>query len=415
MWTRRLQSGQAMENMSIVIARLGPDKGVSLYADWTDRIAKGELPFAKPERPQGVERNVVITEWDWATPDALPARRDLDRQAQSDAQRQRPDLRLARGEHRRGSGARSGQEHRRPSSSIPISIRSSPRPRPTSMGPSVYWGEEPIWDGHTSIHNPMMDEQGRLWFTAKLRGPRQSGLLQEGLGSSRPRRWRRMNDVGAPALDVRPEDRQVVAHQHLLLDPPPLFRPRRQQHAVDQRGRPAERRRRLAQHQDVSGDRRRAEIAGLDADHRRHQRQRQARRLCRGQPADRSRQGQAHHGGLLRRAAEPGRRLGLGPGDGCRLLAHGPARLHHPSHPGSEPVGNGAVRAVRAAAGRLRLARPRSHDRRRGVDGAVERPHGELRPQQVQGTAQRTRGGDRQAMPGRLDALSNARARSSRT
>src|SRR5258708_10972678 len=68
MWTRRLQSGQAMENMSIVIARLGPDKGVSLYADWTDRVAKGELPFAKPERPKGIERNVVITEWGWSTP-----------------------------------------------------------------------------------------------------------------------------------------------------------------------------------------------------------------------------------------------------------------------------------------------------------------------------------------------------------
>ena len=37
------------------------------------------------------------------------------------------------------------------------------------MGPSVYWGDEPIWDSHTSIHNPMMDEQGRVWFTAQIR------------------------------------------------------------------------------------------------------------------------------------------------------------------------------------------------------------------------------------------------------
>jgi hypothetical protein len=35
--------------------------------DWTDRIANGELPFAKPPRPQGLERNVVITTWDWAS------------------------------------------------------------------------------------------------------------------------------------------------------------------------------------------------------------------------------------------------------------------------------------------------------------------------------------------------------------
>ena len=38
-------------------------------ADWTDRIARGELP-SKPRRPQGVERNVVISQWDWADPKA---------------------------------------------------------------------------------------------------------------------------------------------------------------------------------------------------------------------------------------------------------------------------------------------------------------------------------------------------------
>ena len=31
------------------------------FGDWTDRIAKGELPKATPPRPQGVERNIVIT------------------------------------------------------------------------------------------------------------------------------------------------------------------------------------------------------------------------------------------------------------------------------------------------------------------------------------------------------------------
>ena len=38
------------------------------FADWTDRIAGGELPKSKPERPQGVERNIVVTVWDWGTP-----------------------------------------------------------------------------------------------------------------------------------------------------------------------------------------------------------------------------------------------------------------------------------------------------------------------------------------------------------
>ena len=38
-----------------------------MFADWSDRIAKGEVPPAPP-RPQGLERNIVITQWDWADP-----------------------------------------------------------------------------------------------------------------------------------------------------------------------------------------------------------------------------------------------------------------------------------------------------------------------------------------------------------
>jgi len=34
---------------------------------------------------------------------------------------------------------------------------------------SAYWGTQAIWDGHTSIHNLMMDEAGRVWFTARIR------------------------------------------------------------------------------------------------------------------------------------------------------------------------------------------------------------------------------------------------------
>ena len=34
---------------------------VGLFGDWIDRIAKGELPHTKPTRPEGAERNVVVT------------------------------------------------------------------------------------------------------------------------------------------------------------------------------------------------------------------------------------------------------------------------------------------------------------------------------------------------------------------
>ncbi len=65
MWERRVQSGQAMTNMALTLGRLGPERAYKMFADWTDRVAAGEIPFDKPERPKGVERNVVITSWEW--------------------------------------------------------------------------------------------------------------------------------------------------------------------------------------------------------------------------------------------------------------------------------------------------------------------------------------------------------------
>ena len=67
-WERRIQSGQAMTQMTTVIGRLDVPLAIKLFGDWTDRIAGGELPFAQPPRPQGIERNVVLTLWDWGRP-----------------------------------------------------------------------------------------------------------------------------------------------------------------------------------------------------------------------------------------------------------------------------------------------------------------------------------------------------------
>jgi hypothetical protein len=60
-WLRRIQSGQAGEQMFNVAMRELGGAALRYFADWTDRIARGELPHAKPTRPQGVERNVVVT------------------------------------------------------------------------------------------------------------------------------------------------------------------------------------------------------------------------------------------------------------------------------------------------------------------------------------------------------------------
>ena len=43
----------------------GRGRSLAMFADWTQRIEKGELPEVPP-RPQGVERNFVLTSWDWS-------------------------------------------------------------------------------------------------------------------------------------------------------------------------------------------------------------------------------------------------------------------------------------------------------------------------------------------------------------
>lgn len=65
-WMRRIAAGQSGESMTNRIAGQLGGVPYKYFGDWTDRIAQGELPKHKPQRPQGEERNVVVTTWDWS-------------------------------------------------------------------------------------------------------------------------------------------------------------------------------------------------------------------------------------------------------------------------------------------------------------------------------------------------------------
>ena len=73
-WEHRFKVGQdhsILENneagIYAGIRNFGRQRGLQMFADWTDRIAAGEVPDAPP-RPQGLERNLVLTMWAWGTP-----------------------------------------------------------------------------------------------------------------------------------------------------------------------------------------------------------------------------------------------------------------------------------------------------------------------------------------------------------
>ena len=84
-WERMLSSGQLGRVMLSGLDRLGRQKGLEMYADWGERIAKGEVPPAPP-RPQGIERNIVVTVWDWARAGVLPSCSHQHRQAKSNGE-----------------------------------------------------------------------------------------------------------------------------------------------------------------------------------------------------------------------------------------------------------------------------------------------------------------------------------------
>ena len=182
-WARRVQSGQAMTQMARDVGRLGTSRAFELFGDWTDRIAAGELPFAQPQRPQGIERNVVLTQWEWSRNNAYM--HDL-----IGTDRRNPTL-FPNG---RFYGAPEDSTdfvpildpntHRAAEVLHPVRDPKTPSSATSPMQPSPYWGDKPIWDSKTSIHNPMMDERGRVWFTARVRHPNNPEFCKK--GSSHP-------------------------------------------------------------------------------------------------------------------------------------------------------------------------------------------------------------------------------------
>src|SRR5437879_1781133 len=48
------------------------------------------------------------------------------------------------------------------------------------LAPSPYWGEEAIWNSRDNVHNPMFDEEGRVWFTSRVRPSDNPAFCKEG-------------------------------------------------------------------------------------------------------------------------------------------------------------------------------------------------------------------------------------------
>ena len=178
-WQRRIQSGQAMLQMTTNLGRLGAPRALKLFADWTDRIAAGELPAARPARPHGVERNVVLTLWDWAGPKDY-----LHDEVSTDKRNPRVNANgLIFGTTEESTDlfpVLDPVHHKATQVKMLVRDPATPSSKQNTMLPSPHWGPEPIWDSQTSMHNPMFDEKGRVWFTSRVRPPANPDFCRKG-------------------------------------------------------------------------------------------------------------------------------------------------------------------------------------------------------------------------------------------
>jgi hypothetical protein len=185
-WFRRIQSGQGGETMfRLAVKELG-GAPLRYFADWTDRIAKGELPHAKPPRPQGVERNIVVTTWDW-----LDDKHYLHDLIASD--RRYPTVNA----YGRLYGSTEHSTDIMPlldpikhtAVNVVAPVRDADTPMAIGPGyaasdkvmqPSPYWGNERVWTSRTNNHNGMFDRKGRVWFAATVRAPNNPDFCKKG-------------------------------------------------------------------------------------------------------------------------------------------------------------------------------------------------------------------------------------------
>jgi hypothetical protein len=177
-WDRRIQSAQVGSMMSAVATRMGRKRALAEYGDWTDRIKNGELPPAPP-RPQGMERNLVITQWDWATPkeyfhDEISVdRRNVNSNPNG----------LIYGVHEDSSDYITVLDPTKNSfSQIKIPTNTgTPMAEPEEvLEPSPYWGSEPVAISHATAHSLMMDSKGRIWTAAATRDRENPAYCQKG-------------------------------------------------------------------------------------------------------------------------------------------------------------------------------------------------------------------------------------------
>ena len=169
-WDYRLQLDGLMY---ATLNRMGRERALEMFADWTKRVMGGEVP-PTPPRPQGIERNVVLTMWDWGASGSYL--HDL-------VSTDKRDPTLYAGAPVYGADLRRGMLTVMDPVANTVDEMQIPVQEGFSAGGSYnggilngarspFWGDAVPLYRSISVHNPMMDHRNRVWMTSAIRATR---------------------------------------------------------------------------------------------------------------------------------------------------------------------------------------------------------------------------------------------------
>ena len=210
-WEWRLGTGVRGDSMYAMLVSQGKDPTLKVWADWTERIAKGEVP-PQPQRPRGLERNVVVTLWDWGTDRSFMHDEIATDKRQPTVNARGPVYAVSA-----GHGALAMVDPvRNTTEEIEIPTR-APRDKvpsrfPKPMRPSLWWGSEHHWANPpynpADPHNAMLDRTGRVWMTSKIRPNENPGWCRD--PKNKYAEWFPLTTSGRQASYYDPKTKQFV-------------------------------------------------------------------------------------------------------------------------------------------------------------------------------------------------------------
>ena len=210
-WEWRLGTGVRGTDMYGALTNQGKEEALKVYADWSERIAKGEVPPAPP-RPTGAERNLVLTLWDIGTDHSFMHDEIATDRHHPTVNAGGPVYAVSAGhgsldfvDLKTNTAGSLEIPTRAPRASVPSRF-----PKPNR--PSLWWGDEHLWSNPpynpADPHNAMLDSKGRVWMTSKLRGGDDPTWCND--GKSAYSTWYPLSRSGRQASYYDPKTKQFV-------------------------------------------------------------------------------------------------------------------------------------------------------------------------------------------------------------